>query len=299
MKISQSLIKEVQKQEHCPKQVYYAFVEGKDLIEPSENMILGRYFESELLGACRGGEKQEAVRLKPKSLKPSSSAGKKELIKYINDNDTNRFSVEGKTNIQLKDYVKIMPSNLIQGEKAKPFLDCDQLVEFAREVMKGLGLIVEDGESQIDVESETLKGAIDHRNRDIKDPSRKANYDVKWTATKEDDRWNGWGDPETKADAIIQAAHYTLVSYEKTGEWMPFYFLVFGKSKWVKVLQFVFDEQSIEQHKERIRYTSYAIGEHANNDFKGNGSFNKCMSCPFKNDCPDKALKPEIETINV
>ena len=250
MKISQSLIKEVLKPDYCPKQIYYSFVEGKDLIEPSENMILGRYFESELLGACRGGEKQEAILLR-------------------------------------------------SGEKAKPFKDCDDLVVFARDVFESLGLNISEGVSQLDAESELLKGAIDHRNKDIKDSTRKANYDVKWTATKEDDRWNGWGMPETKDDAIIQSAHYTLVSYEETGEWMPFYFLVFGKSKWVKVLQFVHDEQSIESHKERIRYTAYAIEEHSKTGFKGNGSFNKCMSCPFYTECPDKTTKIEIETIRV
>ena len=249
MKISQSLIKEVLKQDHCPKQIYYSFIRGKDLLEPSENMILGRYFESELLGACRGGEKQEA--------------------------------------------------RMIKTGKAKPFADCDDLVAFARKTLKSLGLDVNQGESQLEVESETLKGAIDHRNKDIKDPTRKANYDVKWTATKEDDRWNGWGDPETKDDAIIQAAHYTLVSYEETGEWLPFYFLVFGKTKWVKLLQFVLTEEAIEQHKSRIAHTSSVIREYATKSYKGTGSFNKCQSCLFISHCPDRTLKPEIETINI
>lgn len=250
MKISQSLIKEVAKQDHCPRQIYYSFVEEKEMLIPSEAMILGRYFESELLGSCRGGAKQE-------------------------------------------------PRLLKNGSKGKPFSDCDNLVKFALEVFENLGIKVEEGESQLDVRTELLKGAIDHRNKDIKDPTRKANYDVKWTATKEDDRWNGWGLPEEKDDAIIQAAHYTLVSYEETGEWMPFYFLVFGKDKWVKVLQYIFDEESIERHKDRIRYTSSKLREYDESGFKGNGSFNKCQSCPFKEECPDKATAIEIETINI
>ena len=250
MRISQSLIKETRKNDHCPKQVYYSFVEGKDLIEPSEAMLLGRYFESELLGACRGGVKQE-------------------------------------------------PNYLKSGGKAKPFADCDQLVVFARDVFKKLGLNIEEGESQLEVKTELLKASIDHRNKDIKDPLRMANYDVKWTATKEDDRWNGWGDPESKEDAIIQAAHYTLVSFEETGEWMPFYFLVFGKNKWVKVLQYIFDDSSIEAHRERIRYTGYAMKEHQHTGFKGNGNYNKCLACPFYEQCPDKATVIEIESIYI
>src|SRR6056297_2153209 len=214
MKISQSLIKETLKFNHCPKQIYYSFVEGKDLIEPSENMILGRYFESELLGACRGGEKQE-------------------------------------------------PRYLKSGDIAKPFADCLELVNFAKSVFKRLGIEVTKDNVQLDIQTELLKGAIDLRSNDIKDKSKLANYDVKWTATKEDDRWNGWGLPEEKTDAIIQAAHYTLLSYEELGEWLPFYFLVFGKDKWVKVIRYQFTETSIKAHKERISTTAAMIREYS------------------------------------
>lgn len=248
MKISQSLIKEVQKPDHCPKQIYYSFIEGKDLIDPSENMILGRYFESELLGSCRGGEKQEARLLK-------------------------------------------------NGSKGKPFEDCDDLVIFAKETLKSIGIDVSEGKSQVDIISELLSGAIDHVNKDIENPDILANYDLKWTATKEDDRWNGWGDPESKDDAKIQATHYTLVTHEATGEWRPFYFLVFGKDKWVKIIRFKISPERLNNHKELIAHTANVIREYAEKDYKGNGSFNKCQSCPFKDICPDRKLKPEIETI--
>jgi hypothetical protein len=249
MKISQSLVKEILKFDHCPKQIYYSFVENKELIEPSENMLLGRYFESELLGACRGGEKQEARLLK-------------------------------------------------NGDKAKPFADCDDLVNFAKGVLKRLNIDISKGKSQLYVETDFLSGNIDHRNKDILSEGL-ANYDVKWTATKEDDRWNGWGDPESKEDAKIQAIHYTLLSFQETGEWLPFYFIVFGRDKWVKVIQYKITNESMAAYKAKLANTGATIKEYAEKNYKGNGSFNKCISCPFYEICPDKSSIIEIETYQI
>lgn len=251
MKITQSLIKEVLDPNHCPKQIYFSFIEGRELMpDPSENLILGRFFESELLGACRGGEVQE-------------------------------------------------PRYLKGGEIAKPFADCLELVDFAKSVFVKLGLDLSKGKSQIDYQSDFLKGAIDHENFSIENPNIIANYDLKWTATKEDDVWNGWGNPENKADAHIQARHYTLLTYELFGEWRPFYFLVFGKDKWVKVIRMKITTEGMEQHKELISHTTAVVRKYAENDFKGNGSFNKCLACPFYEICPDKSDSINIETITI
>ncbi|WP_027380800.1 hypothetical protein [Chryseobacterium daeguense] len=299
MLISQSLIKEVLKQDHCPKQIYFSFVMGYELYDPSENMLLGRYFESELLGACRGGLKQEPNRLMPTSLKPKSTAKKEDLIKYIRDNDTTGFDYVGKNNTELAEFIKFMPKNEIPGEKTKAFLDCDNLILFAKDVFNKIGLDISKGKSQVELKSKTLSGNIDHENEDLQDKTKIANYDLKWTATKEDDRWNGWGDPENDIDSEIQAAHYSLVSYEKTGKWRPFYFIVFGKDKWVKIFQFKLTHDAIDRHKERISHTASIIREYAENNYKGNGSFNKCISCPFYDICEDKSTTINIETITI
>jgi len=245
MKISQSLIKEVLKQDHCPKQILFSFEQGKELYEPSENMLLGRYFESELLGACRGGEKQEAKFLKG-------------------------------------------------GEKATAYRECDKLIEFAKECFNSIGFETKFGRSQINVETEFLVLNIDHLSSYFK--GKKAIIDVKWTATKPDDRWNGWGDFDSMTDQHIQACHYTLGMFEKTGEWFPFYFFVFGKDFWFRPIKVSLTENAINVHKSRISYTTEKIRQYSENNFKGNGDFNKCYSCPFKNECEDKAVLPEIET---
>ena len=296
MKISQSLIKEVQNVNHCPKQIYYSFVEGKDLIEPTEAMLMGRYFESELLGSCRGGEKQPAT-YNQVNLKPNKSASKPVKIKFLQDRGINTV---GMSVIELDEKLQYEPAEYVKGEKHKPYLDCDELVTFARETMLNMGLDFSKGQSQVNIESDTLSGAIDHVNIDLEgNNSIYANYDVKWTATKEDDRWNGWGDPDSKEDAKIQATHYTLVTYETTGVWRPFYFLVFGKDKWVKVLKFKVTLERINQHRQQIANTVDVIRKYAENNYKGNGNFNKCQSCAFNQLCPDKKTIPEIETITI
>lgn len=299
MLISQSLIKEVLKPDHCPKQIYFSFVQGYQLIEPSESMLLGRYFESELIGACRGGSKQEPNLTLPTSLKPKANANKEELIDYIRKYDDTGYDVSGRNNSELKEFIKFMPKNETPGEKTKPFKECDDLILFAKDVFVKIGLDVNEGDSQVDIRSETLSGNIDHRNYDLQDRSKLANYDVKWTATKIDDRWNGWGDPENDINSEIQAAHYTIVTYEVLGKWIPFYFMVFGKDKWVKIFQFKLTKDAIDRHYDRIAHTSAIIREYAENNYKGNGDFNKCISCPFFDICDDKSTNINIETIYI
>lgn len=256
--ISQSLIKMAFQKDHCPKQLYYSFVEGRELIEPSDNMILGRYFESELLGCCRGGVKE------PAKLYSKNGAG----------------------------YNK--------GDKMKPFVEIDGLVEFARDIMNKLSIKVDN--IQQELIKDYLKASIDLESNDIVSINDRALYDVKLTLTKEDDRWNGWGDPESKTDAHLQAIHYVYTYYKAHGIYPPFYFLVFGLNggnKWVKVIRFRMNSETIELHEERIKYVANIINEYATNNWQGNGSFNKCLSCPFWSDCPDKSTSPKVETYEI
>lgn len=254
--ITQSLIKEAYKKDHCPRQLFYAFVEGKDLISTSENMTLGRYFESEVIGACRGGVKEPA--------------------QYYQKNG-NGYN---------------------KGDKKKAFVEIDEMVSFCNDVFKRLRITAHQG--QLEVISDYLKGSIDFVSNDIENPDITAIYDLKLTMTAPEDRWNGWGDIESKTDSHLQAVHYAYVWFKKHGTYPPFYFLVFGLNnghKWVKVIRIRVSEQSIQHHEERIKYTANLINKYATENWKGNGSLNKCLSCPFYNDCPDKAENPTVETL--
>lgn len=247
MNISQSLIKEVLKHDHCPRLIYLSFIEGKEIRQPSEAMILGRYFESELLGACRGGEKQE-------------------------------------------------PRYLKGGGKAQPFIDVDINVQDARILFDKLGIKINGVQEYI--KAGGLSAALDLLTNDFQSDGQ-AIYDVKWTATAEDDRWNGWANIENKEDAIIQARHYVLAMYNETGKWLPFYFLIFGKSGWAKIIQVKMSPAAIETHKQLIANTAATIKEYALNNYEGRGSYNKCMSCFFSIDCKNKVEIPEIEILTL
>ncbi|MDV3536800.1 hypothetical protein CMU91_14875 [Elizabethkingia anophelis] len=295
LKISQSLIKEVLKTDHCPKQVYYSFIMGKELIDPSEVMLLGRYFESELLGACRGGDIQEAKYLET-SLKPKTTDVKEVKLRYVKEKGG--YNASDKNHKELDEIIRNLPKDVIKV-KAKPYEDCDALIEFAKNTLLSIGLDISKGKSQVEVISETLSGNIDHENFDLINPLLKANYDAKYTETVETDRWNGWGDPESKEDAEIQAAHYSILCLEAFGEIRPFYFLVFGKTKWVKILRFDLTEDTLNKHRARIYHTALKIREYSENNYKGNGNFNKCNKCPFNDICEDRKMIPEIEIVNI
>lgn len=253
LKISQSLVKEIQNPNHCPKQVYYSFVEGKELRPTSEPMLVGRYFESELLGACAGGSKQE-------------------------------------------------PGLNAKGEKYAAYQRADRTIDFARNVFKNIGLEVKKGTSQKYVKTDLLSGNIDHINFDLQDKSKLAIYDVKWTGTKEDDRWNGWADVESKLDAHIQAMHYVYIMFIETGVYMPFYFLIFGEQKdynWFRAVRIVVTEEALENYKRQLANVATTIKHYHDTNYKGNGNYNKCASCPFASICPDKTSTIEIETIYI
>lgn len=281
MFISQSLIKDVIA-ERCPRAIYYSFVEGIDN-EGSDAMKLGRYFESELIGACRGGLKEEA------RYNAATIAQLKSRL------DEAGISYDSKS--KLSDLRELcFECNIpVNGEKAAAYIECDELILFAKDVCDNLGIDISKGQSQLSVQVEGLSASIDHRNLDLVDKSRLANYDVKWTATAIDDRWRGWAEAEEDESATIQAVHYTYVSYLETGTWLPFYFLIFGASKWVRVLKFIITESALEKHKERIANTVAAIKRYEDADFKGTGDFNTCQKCPFKDMCPDRTTDIKIE----
>ena len=66
IKISQSLIKDLQKEKTCSKQTYQKYVLGDFTItDPSDSMLLGQYFEYKATGALpKGGVAPEPVLLK-------------------------------------------------------------------------------------------------------------------------------------------------------------------------------------------------------------------------------------------
>ena len=282
MKISQSLIKAIE-QPHCAKQIYFSFVEGKELREASESMKIGRYFESELIGAARDG-------IEPAKYKEPLKA---DIIREL---DKKGIEYNKKMLVPELKELGIKNGLDLRGEKLKPYQDCDELIKMAKEQFKKLGL--DDFESQVHVKTDLLNGTIDMVAHDIENPLQLANYDIKWTGLKIDDRWQGWDNVEEKREAEIQAAHYTQITEELTGERRPFYYLVFGKDLWFRIFKVNLSNDAIMTHRNRIANTAATIREYALNDYKGTGGFNMCLKCPFWDICEDRKEIPEVENVN-
>jgi len=128
---------------------------------------------------------------------------------------------------------------------------------------------------------------------------RKCIIDVKYTETKETDWRNGWGNPSEKVEAHIQARHYVKLYHDVHGEWLPFFFFVFGKSGWIKIIKCNVAVDSMEQHQDMIDGFFPGLRAAESEGFPALPKFNKCRSCPFFESCEHKATLPEIETIEI
>lgn len=185
----------------------------------------------------------------------------------------------------------------VKGQKLKPQLDLDIQIEEARALMTKMGVNLKDGQTQVRLETDTLVGHLDLVTNDYMNPSRQAIYDVKWTATKEDDRWRGWADPEEMEDIKIQARHYILLYKEVLGNYVPFYFFVFGKSGWVKVVKVQVMQESIELHLQQLEKARLHLEDFHGKGWPASPEYNKCRSCPFYKICDKKTLLPVAEII--
>lgn len=249
VKISQSLIKELFKENNCPNAIKYSYIERKEM-RPTESMLKGQLFEYLLVGTLpRNGE------------------------------------------------VPVLEKG-VKGQKLKAELDLEECVGYAKEVCRGIGLDIEGGEKQVRLTDKCgeCSGYLDLLTNDVQNPSRKAIYDIKYTETAYDDRWRGWANFDFMEDAQLQARHYIYLAYETYGEWIPYYFLIFGKAGWVRLIKCVVTESSIfNTHMVAIIRAKEMIGQHESTGWAAAPEFNKCMGCSHYEYCDSKALIPQPE----
>ena len=119
---------------------------------------------------------------------------------------------------------------------------------------------------------------------------RKCIVDVKYTETAENDFRNGWADLDSKSN--IQPVHYVYMSKLIYGEYLPFYYWIFGKSGWVRLIKVEINPTAIEEHE----YNLERFREHLK-DFKPqpSRSYNKCRTCPHWDYCDYKTTLPTVE----
>ena len=140
---------------------------------------------------------------------------------------------------------------LKNGKDSKREIDINELSEFAKETIKKLDIKLLD--IQPEWETDELIG---HPDALIEWNGEKCILDLKFTSTKEDDscRWNphAWGKDMEYKD-FTQAIHYVEMYYRMTGEYLPFFYLVFGKSGWVKFINVDISAESMIDHNNKIK----------------------------------------------
>lgn len=249
-------------------------------------------------------------------LKPNSSASKPALIEYISSKGVfipEKSTKEdlliiintmvddlGEPEITQEDlfaFIQTLPEDLSEGEKTTQQLVIELIIDNSRSVLSKMGLDVDEGGKQVKLETDYCVGHLDWVHKDLKDPNKKAIYDVKYTQTQYDDWRNGWFDPNEKEDAKLQASHYIYLYYELTGEYIPFYFLVFGENGWIRVLKYEITTEAFSMHEVLISEAKVWLKEFIKTKWKARPEYNRCLTCDFNDVCKFRANLPEIEKI--
>jgi len=104
--------------------------------------------------------------------------------------------------------------------------------------------------------------------------------DIKYTDTKEDDRWQGWGGDMKDMEYwdFTEPIHSIYIHLMNTGELLPFIWLVFGKGKWIKPFKIEVSRETCELHGERIAKVRKQI---ENNEFEPCNNFSTCNKCDY------------------
>ena len=181
---------------------------------------------------------------------------------------------------------------LKSGAKPKAELDLIELIDKSKEILEANNIEI------LEVQPEyKFDDVVGHLDAIGTINGHKAIIDVKWTATREDDKWNGWADATFKEDAHIQALHYTWVFYMATGEMLPFYFLVFGKGGWVKLIHIDINIDLLDRHEDKINETRQKLKAIIDSKFESEPNIAMCGSCRYKNVCSKRSLKLKTEKI--
>lgn len=283
----------------CPRYLKFKYIDNKETT-PTAAMVLGSYFEWHLLGKVRDGVQPFIPRIGIKDLRPIKSASKDEMINYIVEKkNEDAHLLQALTKDSLYALIQKMPIDLSNGNPSQIQIDIDQIVLLAKQVLKLKGLEVEKGEKQVKIQTKEEIGHLDWVTNDLIEPTKTALYDVKYTETKADDWRNGWGNIDEKDTAKTQAAHYTYLYYELTGEWVPFYFLIFGKCGWIKIVKMTLTPDGLQFHKLAIAQAKELLNKFIKTKWKARPEYNRCLDCCFNSICDQKAVLPEIQEIYI
>lgn len=183
---------------------------------------------------------------------------------------------------------------LKSGKPSKVETDLLSLVEKSSEVMKRLK--IEIIESQPEWVHNDL---IAHPDLLAEMDGQLCIVDIKLTGSKETEncRWNpfAWGENLEHKD-YTQAVHYVYMYHLITGDYLPFYYLVFGKSGWVKLIQVAIKGSTLIEHESRLNTLRTNLSNFKPQPIK---SYTICSKCPLSGTCASESSVPNLQTIVV
>lgn len=265
---------------------------------PGDALLKGLLFEDLLIGGTRDGEDIKSLipRIGVKDQRPSKSSSKGDKVKYLEAKGVD-FD-PSKTASELQEIIGEMPEDLSEGTLPSAFKDVEALAlkhkggEGEPSIFEKLGIVIDTVQPEISHEINGIKfeGHLDLFGLYQKQP---AIIDIKYTDTQEDDRFNGWGEPDQMDHT--QSFFYVWLWMQITGQKVPFYYLVFGKSGWIKFLEVELSDEDLETFEVQLESFLERI-----QGFEPNacGSFNICRKCPFLNSCDHAQTIPNLEKIN-
>ena len=182
------------------------------------------------------------------------------------------------------------------GKPLKRETDLLALAEKSKVMMHDLGIELVD--VQPEWETDELIG---HPDALIKYKGELAIMDLKYTAIKEDDncKWNpyAWGNlvDENTGEVykdFTQAIHYIEMYYQMHGIYLPFFYLIFGKSGWCKFIMIEPTHETLEKYRNKLKRFKEDL---KNFNPKPVDNYSICRKCSVI--CDKRSLKPEIQQI--
>jgi len=186
-----------------------------------------------------------------------------------------------------------------KGKTGKPLkreTDLLALAERSKEMMFDLGIEL----IEVQPEWET-KELIGHPDALIKYKGDLAIMDLKYTAMKEEEncRWNpfAWGNIVDESTGVLykdfsQAIHYIEMYFQEHGKYLPFYYLIFGKSGWCKFIKVDPTLETIESYRKRLKRFKIDLKKFYPESIK---DYSICRKCSVK--CNKRTLLPITQTI--
>jgi len=180
---------------------------------------------------------------------------------------------------------------LKNGNPSKRETDLIKLSEFAKQTMIDLDIVLLD--VQPEWNTDTLTG---HPDALITYKGNEAIMDLKYTGVREDEscKWNPYAWSDLQYKDFRQALHYVEMYYQLEGIYLPFFYLVFGKSGWVKFICIDITASAMEDYRMLLRTF---VDDLETFEAKPINDYSICRKCTIL--CDKRTIKPNIITIEI